>query len=229
MFRRSASLAIPHRKSLAAIPSLSLKSLGTQIAASNCHTNRSVKLPSFRHFQEEFLTTNKEKWGKKNGRVSQGLCFGRFARRWHRTIRIRIRIAAASHDTMPLSSSCESFFPLQLSKTPRTPNLSKRLFLGVPVGGPKICEKYVKIEKKNGNFQTNFDELTGTPQKQSLGQILDKFEVRGVFESCKGKKVSQVSSPKSISVIAINYPWGRLDYISHSKTNKIVSVSEILG
>ena len=26
------------------------------------------------------------------------------------------------------------------------------------------------------------------PQKQSLGQILDKFGVRGVFECCKGKK-----------------------------------------
>ena len=36
MFRRSASLAIPHRKSFAAIPSLSLVLLG--------HTNRSVKL-----------------------------------------------------------------------------------------------------------------------------------------------------------------------------------------
>ena len=30
-----------------------------------------------------------------------------------------------------------------------------------------------------------------TPQEQSLGQILDKFGVRGVFECCKGKKVSQ--------------------------------------
>ena len=37
------------------------------------------------------------------GLCSQCLCFWRFAGRWHRTIRIRIRIAAASHDTMPLS------------------------------------------------------------------------------------------------------------------------------
>ena len=55
MFRCSASLVILHRKSFAAIPSLSLGSLGTRIAASNCHTNRSVKLPSFRHFQDQFL------------------------------------------------------------------------------------------------------------------------------------------------------------------------------
>ena len=42
------------------------------------HTNRSVKLShesqreimsSFRHFQDQFLTTNKDKWGKKNGPV----------------------------------------------------------------------------------------------------------------------------------------------------------------
>ena len=41
---------------------------------SDCHTNRSVKLPSFRHFQDQFLTTNKEKWGKKNGPVFRDVC-----------------------------------------------------------------------------------------------------------------------------------------------------------
>ena len=40
----------------------------------------------------------------KRACVSQGMCFWGFAGRWHRTIRIRIRIAAASHDTMPLSA-----------------------------------------------------------------------------------------------------------------------------
>ena len=74
MFRRSASLAIPHHKSFAAIPSVSLVSLGTRIATSNCHTNRSVKLPSFTHFQDQFLTTNKEKRGKKIGPVFRKLC-----------------------------------------------------------------------------------------------------------------------------------------------------------
>ena len=68
MFRRSASLAIPHLKSFAAIPSVSLALLG--------HTNRnvflshelicSVKLRSLRHFQDQFLT--------KRGRVPQWWC-----------------------------------------------------------------------------------------------------------------------------------------------------------
>ena len=92
MFRRSASLAIPHLKSFAAIPSLSLVQLGHTNRSVSCHTNRSVKLPSSRHFQDQFLTTNKEKWGKKKWAcVSQCLCFCRFAGRWHRTIRIRIQ------------------------------------------------------------------------------------------------------------------------------------------
>ena len=73
MFHRSTSLAIPHRKSFAAIPSLG--SLGTRIAASICHTNRSVKFPLFRHFQDQFLTTNKEKWGKKTDLCFAGLVF----------------------------------------------------------------------------------------------------------------------------------------------------------
>ena len=103
MFRRSASLALPHLKSFAAIPSVSPVQLG--------HTNRSVFLshesqreialvlalsrPSPYYQQGE---VGEEKWAC----VSQRLCFGRFAGRWHRTIRIRIRIAATSRDTMPL-------------------------------------------------------------------------------------------------------------------------------
>ena len=76
MFRRSASLALPHLKSFAAIPSVSLVQLGHTNRSVFCHTNRSVKLPSFRYFQDRFLTTNKEKWGRKNGPVvSQRLCF----------------------------------------------------------------------------------------------------------------------------------------------------------
>ena len=74
MFRQSASLAIPHRKSFAAIPSLSLGSLGTWIATSTWHTNRSMKLPPFRHFQDQVLTTDKEKWGKKDGPVFCKVC-----------------------------------------------------------------------------------------------------------------------------------------------------------
>ena len=75
MFHCNASLPILHLKSFAAIPSMSLVQLG--------HTNRNV-LANILAF------------------VSQGLCFWRFAGRWHRTIRIRSQIAARSHDTMPL-------------------------------------------------------------------------------------------------------------------------------
>ena len=83
----SASPAILHRKSFAAIPSVSLVLLGARIAAFRCHTNRSVKLPSFRHFQDRYRTTNWEKWGKKNGHlfrkvcvfhVSRAVCIARF-------------------------------------------------------------------------------------------------------------------------------------------------------
>ena len=48
--------------------------LGHTIAASNCHTNRSVKLPSFRDFQDQFLAANKAKWGKKTGPVFRKVC-----------------------------------------------------------------------------------------------------------------------------------------------------------
>ena len=89
MFRRSASLAIPHRNSFAAIPSLSLGSLGTRIAASNCHTNRSVKLPSFRHFKTNFLLPTRRSGGRK-----AGLCFARF-------VFLTSRGPLASHDSNP--------------------------------------------------------------------------------------------------------------------------------
>ena len=89
MFRRSASLAIPHRKSFVAIPSVSLVLLGTRIATSNCRTNRSMKLPSFRHSEDQFLTTNKKGGGRK-----MGLCFERF-------LFLTFRGPLASHDSNP--------------------------------------------------------------------------------------------------------------------------------
>ena len=96
---------------------------------------------------------------------------------------------------------CETFFPLTAFKNARNPklvqNLSQRLFLGVPVRGPKVWKNNCQNLSENDGF-TNFDNfffilgpLTGTPQKQALGQILDKFGVPGVIECCKGKKVSQ--------------------------------------
>ena len=79
--------------------------LGTRIAAFSCHTNRSVKLPSFEHFQDQFFTTNKDKWGKKKDPVFRNVCVFELSRAVGiARFEIRIRIATASHDTMPLSS-----------------------------------------------------------------------------------------------------------------------------
>ena len=58
-FRRGASLAILLRTSFAAMTSVSRARLG--------HTNRNVKMSSFRHFRDRFLTTNRKKWGKRSG------------------------------------------------------------------------------------------------------------------------------------------------------------------
>ena len=73
-FRCNASLAIPHRKSFVAIPSLSLVLLGHTSRSVKLSHERRAKLPSLRHFQDQFLTTNKEKWGKKNGPVFRRVC-----------------------------------------------------------------------------------------------------------------------------------------------------------
>ena len=51
--------------------------------------NRSVRLLSFRHFQDRFLTTNKEKWKKKTA-----LCFAEF-------VFLTFRGAVALHDSNP--------------------------------------------------------------------------------------------------------------------------------
>ena len=95
MFHRSALLAIPHRKSFAAISSVSLMLLRHTNNNVRCHMNHSVKLCSFRHLQARFLTTNREKWWKKRAFVLQGLC----------TIRIRIRIPTESHSTEHVDTS----------------------------------------------------------------------------------------------------------------------------
>ena len=70
-----------------------------------CHTNRSLKLPSFRHFRDWFLTPTGRTEKNTQGFVSQGFGFGfgPFAGGTHRTVRISIRITAESHDTIPLS------------------------------------------------------------------------------------------------------------------------------
>ena len=77
MFRRSASLAIgPFRISKVSprYRPCPLCHLGTRIAAFSCHTNRSVKLPSFRHFQDQFLYYQQGEVGEENGPVFRNVC-----------------------------------------------------------------------------------------------------------------------------------------------------------
>ena len=90
MFRRSASLAIPHLKSFAAIPSVSLVQLG--------HTNRNVFLshesqreidPRLGTFKTNSLLPTRRKWGRK-----MGLCFAMF-------VFLTFRGPLASHDSNP--------------------------------------------------------------------------------------------------------------------------------
>ena len=73
MFCRSALLATPHRKRFVAIPSVSLVLLGHTNCNVSVSHNRSVKLPSFRHFQDQCPTTNRKKWAKQTG-----ICFAGF-------------------------------------------------------------------------------------------------------------------------------------------------------
>ena len=77
MFGSSASPAIPQRKSFATIPSVSLVLLGhTNRNVSVSHESQRELLSSFRHFQDRFLTANKEKLGEnERDLVSQGWFF----------------------------------------------------------------------------------------------------------------------------------------------------------
>ena len=97
--------------------------------------------------------------------------------------------------------NCEPFFPLQHSKAPRTLNLSKicpsDCFWESQSGGLEFVKNLSNFVRNYrfsnfGKFLTNSSPPDWDSQKQSLGQILDKFGFRGVFECCKGKKGSQV-------------------------------------
>ena len=88
-------------------------------------------------------------------------------------------------------------FPLAAFKNAPNPkfvqNLSRRLFLGVPIRETGICQNLSESYRFSSfdKFLTNSSRPDWNPQKQSPGEILNKFGVRGVFESCKRKKVLQ--------------------------------------
>ena len=73
MFRRSASLAIPHLKSIAAITSVSLVQLGH----TNCNvflSHESQREIALEHFQDRFLTANRENGEKKTVLCVRKVC-----------------------------------------------------------------------------------------------------------------------------------------------------------
>ena len=93
------------------------------------------------------------------------------------------------------------FSPYSIQKHPE-PQICPKIcpsdcFSGFQSGGLKFVKNLSKFVRNcrfsNFNkFLTNFSPPDWNPEKQSLGQILDKFGVRSVFECCKGKKGSQV-------------------------------------
>ena len=74
-------------------------------------------------------------------------------------------------------------------------NLSRGLFFGVPIRGTQIYQTFVeKMKKLSGNsrcsildrFLTSLGPLIGDPSNNRRDKFLDKFEVRGICECCKG-------------------------------------------
>ena len=94
-----------------------------------------------------------------------------------------------------------NLFPLTALKIAPNPkfvqNLSQRLFLGVPVRGPKFVKNCQNLSENCGfsnfdSFLQIFGPLTGTPQRQSLGQILgqilDKLGFGAFLNAVRGKR-----------------------------------------
>ena len=89
---------------------------------------------------------------------------------------------------------------------PRTPNLSKivpTIVFRVPFRGTQIFQKFVEnlkicleivVFEILDKFLTNLGPPDWNPEKQSSGQILDKFGVRGVLNAVRGKRVRKTSA-----------------------------------
>ena len=94
-----------------------------------------------------------------------------------------------------------TLFPLTPFKNAPKPQICPKFVPAIVLGGfqsgglkfGKICQnlsenyRFSSLDK----FFPNFSPPDWNPPKQSLGQILDKFGVSGVFEGCKGEKGSQ--------------------------------------
>ena len=97
---------------------------------------------------------------------------------------------------------CEPFFPLQHSKTPRTPNLSKicpdDCFSGFPSGGRKFVQNLSKIWKfvwklSFFKFLTNFGQiwvpLIITRKNNRRDKFLTNLGFRAFLSAVRGKRV----------------------------------------
>ena len=109
--------------------------------------------------------------------------------------------------TLSDTQCCEPFFPLQHSKTPRTPNLSKicpsDCFWGCQSGGQKFAKKNCQ-NLKNHNFQTKFDNffqifdpLTGTPKNNRWGKFRTNLGFGAFLNAVRGKRFRKLSAQSS--------------------------------
>ena len=112
---------------------------------------------------------------------------------------------------MPLA--LRALFPLTAFKNAPNPKFVPAIVFLFQSGGLEFVKNLCKKKKKTVIFRTNFFKfLTNSSppdwntKKQLPGQILDKFGVWGVFESCKGEKGSQLWQHNSVSGIGKRFP-----------------------
>ena len=85
-------------------------------------------------------------------------------------------------------------------------------------GGPKfvkvcrkfeICPEIAIFQIFDKFFLTHLGPPDWNPEKQSSGQIFDKFGVRGIFECCKGPKVGNIPVTTTTKIFSkvLQYKW----------------------
>ena len=126
-------------------------------------------------------------------------------RSYGKTQRFHFKSPANSDPKLPLS--LRTLRPLTAFKSALNPKFVKNfvptiVFRGSNQGDPNLSKIYRNFENDNfrtnlqifNKFLTNLGPLDWNPEKQSLGQIFDKFGVWGIFECCKGPEGSQLSA-----------------------------------
>ena len=94
-------------------------------------------------------------------------------------------------------NGCETFFPLQHSKTPRTPNLSKicpsDCFWGFQSGGQNFEKNCQNLSENYGftnfdNFFQSFGPLTGTPKNNRWDKFWTNLGFGAFLNAVRGEK-----------------------------------------